>query len=53
MMTQTQAHVSFSIKVYNNTEYVYLLSISHGFDSLPGFTSSELMHVNLKFALHK
>jgi len=53
MMTQTQTHVSFSFKVYNNTEYVYLLSIGHGFDSLPICTSSELMHLNLKFALHK
>jgi len=40
-------------KVYNNTEYVYLLSNGHGFDSLPGCTSSALMHINLKFALHK
>jgi hypothetical protein len=53
MMTQTQTHVSFSFKVCNNTEYVYLLSNGHGFDSLPRFTSSELMHVNLKFALYK
>jgi hypothetical protein len=55
--TQTQTHIELPFKVYNNTEDVYSLSIGHGFDSFPVSaqvsTSSEWMHVNLKFALYK